>query len=138
MLIHFPAALLPADLVLSFLFYYTGTSSYGQSAFYCLVGGTVLGWLSAITGLTDLVGAREQKPALNTMLLHGGINLAVVMGFSVFAWKSWKLFPLLQAPTTLTLLVKSMLVLLLLLGNYLGGRLILKYHIAVEHDKPIA
>lgn len=134
MLIHFPTALLPMDLVLSFLFFRSGNESYGNAAFYCLVAGVALGLLSAITGFIDLVLIKN-KPALGAAFVHGGINLTVILVFSVFAYKSWNPYPQLSMPTITVLIVKFVTVLLMLTGNYLGGRLIFKHHIAIENNE---
>lgn len=131
MLIHFPTALLPMDLILSFLFYKTGNESFGSAAFYCLIGGIAFGWLSGLTGLIDLILIKE-KTALSAALVHGGINLAVILVFSVFAYKSWNLYPQLPVPALTVLLIKLIMVITLLVGNYLGGRLIFKHHIGIE------
>jgi uncharacterized membrane protein len=132
MLIHFPTALLPMELVLSFLFYRTGNTSYGSAAFYCLAAGVGTGMLALITGFIDLVMIRNNKTALNVAFIHGGINATALLAYSVFAYKGWTLYPSLQTPNTLSLAVKLALVLFLLVGNYLGGRLIFKHHVAIE------
>jgi uncharacterized membrane protein len=131
MLIHFPTALLPMDLVLSYLFYRTGNESFGSAAFYCLLAGVAIGLLSGITGFIDLVMIKD-KSLIGKALLHGGINLTVVLVFCVFAYKSWRLYPQIQLPTMTILAVKLITVLFMLAGNYLGGILILKHHIAIE------
>jgi uncharacterized membrane protein len=133
MLIHFPTALLPMDLVLSYLFYRTGSESYGTAAFYCLVAGVGLGLLAGITGLIDLVLIKDRN-AMAAALIHGGINLTAILVFSVFAWKSWNLYPQLLTPTITTLAVKLAAVIFMLTGNYLGGKLIFKHHIAIEES----
>jgi uncharacterized membrane protein len=136
MLIHFPTALLPMDLVLSYLFYRTGTESYGSAAFYCLLGGTALGLLSGITGFIDLILIKD-RTAMAAALVHGGINLTAILVFSVFAYKSWNMYPQIQTPTIAILSIKLATVIFMLIGNYLGGRLILKHHIAIEsHEQP--
>jgi len=131
MLIHFPAALLPMDLILSYLFYRTGNESYGTAAFYCLLAGVALGLLSGITGLVDLVMIKDRN-AMAAALVHGAINLTAILVFSVFAYKSWNLYPQLQVPTLTVLVVKLVTVIFIFVGNYLGGRLIFKHHIAIE------
>lgn len=131
MLIHFPTALLPMDLVLSYLFYRTGNESYGSAAFYCLIAGVSLGILSGITGFIDLVMIKDRN-AMAAALIHGGINLTAILVFSVFAYKSWNLYPQVQLPTLTVLVVKLVTVIFIFVGNYLGGRLIFKHHIAIE------
>lgn len=131
MLIHFPTALLPMDLVLSYLFYRTGNESFGTAAFYCLIGGVGLGLLAGITGFIDLVMIKD-KTAMAAALVHGGINLTAILVFSVFAYKSWNLYPQVQLPTLTVLIVKLVTVIFIFVGNFLGGKLIFKHHIAIE------
>lgn len=134
MLIHFPTALLPMDLVLSYLFFRSGNENYGNAAFYCLVVGVTLGLLSGITDFIDLVLIKN-KTAMAAAFVHGGINLSAILVFSVFAYKSWNLYPHLSIPTITILIVKFATVLFMLVGNYLGGKLIFKHHIAIENNE---
>jgi uncharacterized membrane protein len=131
MLIHFPTALLPMDLLLSYLFYTGGNESFGTAAFYCLTAGVALGLVAGVTGLIDLVGIKE-KTAMAAALVHGGINLTAILIFSVFAYRGWKQFPSVPAPSAVTLIIKLLTVIFIFVGNYLGGRLIFKHHIAIE------
>src|SRR5690349_17349225 len=131
MLIHFPTALLPMDLVLSYLFYQTGNESYGSAAYYCLIAGVGLGLLAGITGFIDMVMIKN-KTAMAAAFIHGGINLTAILVFTVFAYKSWKLYPQIAVPTLTVVSVKLITVIFMLIGNYLGGKLILKHHIAIE------
>jgi uncharacterized membrane protein len=131
MLIHFPTALLPMDLCLSYLFYRTGNESFGAAAYYCLLVGVVSGLLSGITGLIDLIMIKD-KTAMAAALVHGGINLAAILVFSVFAYKGWKVYPQIETPAVTVLALKLVLVLFIFVGNYLGGKLIFKHHIAIE------
>jgi uncharacterized membrane protein len=134
MLIHFPTALLPADLVLSYLYYRTGTESFGSAAVYCLIGGVALGLLAGITGFIDLILIKD-RTAMAAALVHGGINLTAIIAFSVFAYKSWNLYPQIPMPTVTILITKLVIVIFMLIGNYLGGRLIFKHHIAIENHE---
>jgi len=131
MLIHFPTALLPMDLFLSYLFYRSGNESFGAAAYYCLIGGVVLGLLSGIVGFIDLINIKD-KTVMAAALVHGGINLTAVLIFSVFAYKEWSLYPQIERPTITIMAVKLISVLFIFVGNYLGGKLIFKHHIAIE------
>ena len=131
MLIHFPTALLPMDLVLSYLFYRTGNESFGAAAFYCLMGGVALGLVAGITGLIDLVGIKD-KTTMAAALVHGAINLTAILVFSVFAYRGWKQYPAVAVPSMAVLVIKLLTVIFIFVGNYLGGRLIFKHHIAIE------
>jgi uncharacterized membrane protein len=131
MLIHFPTALLPMDLVLSYLFYKTGNESFGAAAYYCLIGGVVLGLLSGVVGFIDLVNIKD-RTVMAAALVHGGINLTAVLIFSVFAYKEWNLYPQIEMPSITIMTVKLISIIFIFVGNYLGGKLIFKHHIAIE------
>ena len=133
MIIHFPTALLPADLVLSILYFETGNASYGPAAFYCMIGGVALGLLAMITGLLDLLLIKkEQKDALAAGLLHGFINAVVIILYGVLAYKAWQLYPAIVKPAINTLIIKGIAVFILLVGNYIGGTLIYKHRIGIK------
>ncbi len=135
MVIHFPTALLPADLVLSFLHYYKNDPVFGQAAFFCLVGGVAIGILAALTGLLDLILIpRENKQALATGLLHGFLNGTIIIIFGIYAYKEWSSYPAISVPTTITLLVKAILIVALFAGNYIGGKLIYKHKVGIENN----
>jgi len=131
MLIHFPTALLPMDLFLSYLFYRSGNESFGSAGYYCLIGGVVLGLLSGIVGFMDLIGIKD-KTAMAAAFVHGGINLTAVLIFCVFAYKEWNLYPQIERPTITIMVVKLISVIFIFVGNYFGGKLIFKHHIAIE------
>jgi Predicted membrane protein (DUF2231). len=135
MIIHFPTALLPMELVLSFLFFKTANTSFGSAAFYCAVGGVAIGVVSMLTGLIDLLGfKKEQKEALGVGLIHGFINGTVIIVYAVIAYKEWKVYPEIPLPTPTMLIVKALAVLTLLVGNYYGGSLIYKHRIGIKQD----
>lgn len=135
MIIHFPTALLPADVVLSFLHYYKHDSAFGQAGFYCLIGGVTLGVLALLSGLLDLLFIpKGEKQALASALIHGFVNGTVILVFCIFAYKEWNLYPAVSTPAIGTLVTKAILVLIVIFGNYLGGRLIYKYHIGIENQ----
>ena len=133
LLIHFPSALFPMDLVCAFLAVYTGNNSFNDSAFYAASGGVVIGWFAVITGTIDLLSVAKQKSkSLNKALLHGTINSTVLIGYTLLVFLSFKHYPELRDDSIVKLSVKATLVLLLLIGNYFGGSLILKDRVGVE------
>src|SRR4051794_28931190 len=106
-LIHFPAALFPMDFVCALLFYFTTKSSFTDASYYAMAGGVALGWVAVITGTYDLIGVQKTNPsALNTALLHGGINLVVVIVYSVLFYRQYKLYPAVQPDSVALLIVK--------------------------------
>ena len=104
-----------------------------QQLFIALTGGVLLGVLAIATGLIDLLPiSKDKKPAMGTALTHGFMNAMIVIFFGIFAYRAWQLYPQLNMPLVSTLIVKAVLIVILFIGNYLGGKLILKYHIGVK------
>src|SRR5690348_11104436 len=108
-LVHFPAALLPMDLVCAALGWYTHNSSFTAAAFYALVGGVGMGWLAAILGFVDLMRIPPEQTAVQrTALLHAGLNTLVLLGYSVLLVLQWRQ-PALVPATAAALLAKAAL-----------------------------
>jgi uncharacterized membrane protein len=104
-----------------------------DAAFYATFGGVILGWPAVATGAFDLSKLVGSSPVvLNRTLLHGGINLSVLIFYTVICYQAYQQYPQLLPDTNSILLVKGIALLLLTLGNYLGGSLILKYKVNVD------
>jgi uncharacterized membrane protein len=135
MLIHFPSALLPMDLICSLFAYYTGNLFFTHAAYLAMAGGVGLGALAIITGTFDLISVAENKPlALKKALIHGGINSTVIIAYSLFLFQAYKRYPELVHDTVAVLIVKGSLVTFMLLGNYIGGSLVLKDGVGLEKN----
>jgi uncharacterized membrane protein len=133
MLIHFPSALFPMDLVCSFIAYYFGIVSFVNASFYAMFGGVVLGGFAIITGTFDLLHVMKEKPsAMKKVLVHGGINTIVILGYAVLTAIAFKKYPDLAPDSIIMIIVKSALVIFMIVGNFFGGSLILKDKIAVK------
>ena len=133
MLIHFPSALLPMDVVCYAIYYFTGNTSFAFASFYALTGAVVTGWLSILFGTLDIVSiAPENREAIKKALLHGGINVTVIIIYTVIAYSIYKRFPQLPVASITVLVIKAFLVTCMVIGNYIGGSLILKHKIGIE------
>jgi uncharacterized membrane protein len=135
MLVHFPAALLPMDLVCAALGWYTHSPSFTAASYYALAGGVGAGWLAVAFGFVDLTRIPpEREAAHRTALVHGGINTLVLLGYSVLFFLQWRQ-PVLTPATGPLLLGKAALLLALVAGNYLGAQLVLKYRLGtIDED----
>lgn len=134
MLIHFPAALFPVELIFYYIYYRTGNASFADASFYAICAGAMLGWLAILTGAIDLILIKEeQTEAKVKAFIHGFINATVVFIYSILAYMLYKKYPGLPAATIMMLSVKAALNILMIAGNYLGGTLILKYKIAIHN-----
>lgn len=133
MLIHFPSALLPMDLVCAILALCTGNQSFTDASFFAMAGGVIFGALAIVTGAFDLIGVSENKPlALKKALVHGGINATVIIAYSVLAFIAYKNYPVLPQDTLAAIILKGALVTFMIVGNYLGGSLVLKHGVGLE------
>jgi uncharacterized membrane protein len=135
LLIHFPTALLPMDAALAFFSYYEQEPMFARAGFYCLVAGVAMGYLAIITGLIDLlIIAKEKSPALNSAFIHGMINGSLILVYTVFVYKGWKAYPLIELPSVTMLFVKGILIIILFVGNFLGGKLIYTYRVGIKAE----
>jgi uncharacterized membrane protein/uncharacterized protein with PQ loop repeat len=135
MLIHFPAALFPMELVCYFIYFQTANASFGNAAFYAMFGGMLLGWLAVITGAIDLIQLKHNNYVQGKALIHGFVNSTVVISYTVFTYMIYRHYPNIPQATLTILLVKAALNVLLVVGNYLGGNLVLKYKVGVQNSK---
>ncbi len=131
MLIHFPAALFPMELICYFIFYKTGNPSFANAAYYAMFGGTVLGWFSVITGAIDLIRIKDNEALKAKALVHGAVNTTVVVSYSIFTMILYNNYPNLPEATSILLVIKAAVNALMIVGNYLGGNLVLKDKIGV-------
>jgi uncharacterized membrane protein len=132
MLIHFPAALFPMELVCYFIYLQTGNISFGHASFYAMAGGSLIGWLAIVTGAVDLIILKGQGPLQAKALIHGSINSTVVLTYTILAYVAYNKYPTLPVATITMLVVRAITNLLMIGGNYLGGNLVLKYKIGVR------
>jgi uncharacterized membrane protein len=135
MLIHFPSALFPMAAVCSLISHYTSNFSFVNTSYYALCGGVLMGWAAILFGTFDLISIFEQKPsAMKKALVHGAINSIVVLIFTLLAYWQYKQYPSLQPDSFFVLLIKAITNVFMIVGNYIGGSLILKDKIAVDND----
>jgi uncharacterized membrane protein len=123
------------EIVCYFLFYYYGRTGLGEAAFYALLGGVLMGWVAVIFGLFDLALIPSKKGiVMKKALIHGGINTTVLLGYSLIAYRGYREFPYVAAATLTLLLIKAVLLTLMIVANFIGASLILKYQVAVENE----
>jgi uncharacterized membrane protein len=134
MLIHFPSALFPMDFMCSLRAFYIGDIYLASTSFYCMMAGAAFGGLAVITGTLDLAGVAVNKPkAIKKTLIHGGINVSVVIAYSILAFIAFKKYPLIVQDDATKLILKGALITFMIVGNYLGGSLILKDKVGIDN-----
>lgn len=135
MLIHFPTALLPMELVFSAINYFNNDPTFLNASFYAMSAGVILGWAAIVFGTFDLINIFENKPeVMNKALVHGGVNTVVITIYTILAYIQYKNYPSLEPDSMLILVIKVLTNAFLILGNFFGGDLILKYRVAVKNE----
>jgi len=135
MLIHFPSALFPMEFVCYILLFFTGKQSFADASFYAMAGGVFAGWIAVLFGALDLAKIPPYKPdVIKKALFHGSLNTVILITYTVLVYLLYKKYPQLPVASTSLLITKGMLIVLLIIGNYWGGELILKYKVAIDNN----
>lgn len=136
-LAHFPSALFPMSVACSSLFYFSDNTWAGHAAFYNLMAGAGTAWLTILFGIWEslLVPARKTK-AIVSILWHATFNGLATILFSIWASNAWDEYPNLVKDSITLLVFKWIAVVMLVIGNYFGGKLLLEHHIGVTPSKP--
>lgn len=132
MLVHFPVALIPMDLCCSLLAIKTGNETFLFAGFYALVGAVFLGWAAVITGTIDLItwksnDKKEDQEVLMKGVIHGALQITVIMIYSGLTFLQWQDYPYLEVPVKVVVVTKAILIAGMFAGNYFGGELVLKH-----------
>ncbi len=131
MLIHFPSALIPMELVCYGLLFFTGEKSFATASYYAMAGVVTLGWLAAIADAINLRKIPPYKPGVvKKALIHGSIISFVQIPYTVFVYLISTQYPNVPDASLGLFVVKAILVSVLIIGNWLGGELILKHNVA--------
>jgi uncharacterized membrane protein len=134
MVLHFPAALLPMEFICYILYYINHDTSYAFASLYAMAGGVLLGWIAALSGIMDLLKIPVNKEkALAQAFIHGGIQGSVLIAYTLFLYLAWKKYPGPQEISLVFLIGKGLLIIAMIVGNYLGGNLILRYKVGIEN-----
>jgi uncharacterized membrane protein/nitrite reductase/ring-hydroxylating ferredoxin subunit len=129
-LVSFPIALLTGAFVLDLLAFFTGKTSYDQAAVYATTGGLIAGVAAAIPGIIDYYyTVPPESSAKKRATKHGLVNSTAVLIFTM------TLLLRLKSETELIyiLAMEAGGVTLLSIGGWLGGTLIIRNQIAVDH-----
>jgi uncharacterized membrane protein len=129
MVIHFPTALLIMDVVFGSLAFYRPNDTLWHAAYYSAIAGLCGGWLAVLTGLLDLFQGilKHGTKATTLAFTHGGVQFFVITGFTVLVSLEFKNPQLITSPPIWLWTVKIFLLLIMIVGNYLGGELLMKY-----------
>ena len=131
MLITFPFALWTGALIFDALGVALDDTKLWIAGFYMLVGGCVGAVLAAIPGVIDLFGSiPPHSSARRRGYLHGGMN---VLALLLFAYVAIRRGGALDRPDNTILLLEFAGVLGIMFSGWLGGTLVYRNQIGVDH-----
>jgi uncharacterized membrane protein len=129
MLIVFPLGLLATAVIFDIITLSTSDGKWSTMAWYMIAAGIIGGLLAAVFGLIDWLGIPSNTRAKSVGLLHGGLNVLVVLLFAV----SWMLRrPDPATPTGLALALSFAAVIIAVVAGWFGGELVDRLGVGVD------
>jgi uncharacterized membrane protein len=132
MLIVFPLGLLATSLIFDIVHLATDDAVFSQIAYWNMLAGILGGLLAAVFGFWDWLTIPNGTRAKRIGLMHGGVNLVVVILFAVNLWIRRDLPD--HVPTTAALVLSFVAVAFALVGGWLGGELVERLGIGVAKN----
>jgi uncharacterized membrane protein len=129
MLIVFPLGLLATSAAFDVVGLVQGDANWYRISFWMIAAGIVGGLCAAIFGLIDWTAIPAGTRANRIGLLHGGLNVVVVLLF-IASW--WMREANGELPTSGALALSFIAVLLALVGGWLGGELVDRLGVGVD------
>lgn len=127
-LIVYPLGLLSAAVIFDVIYLITGNPTWTTVSFWMIAAGIIGGLLAAVFGLIDFLAIPSGTRAKRIGLLHGLINLGVVILF-VASWFLRRESA--EVPSTAALALSFIAVGAALLGGWLGGELVERLGVGV-------
>ncbi len=131
MLVALPIGLWIGALVFGVLGVLTGNPLLGAAGFFAAVGGCVGAVLAAVPGVLDLFGSVPAKSSARSRgYIHGSVNTLALLIFIYAAWRQGSPSTL---PDNMTLLAEFLGVVAIGYSGWLGGTLVYRNQIGVDH-----
>jgi uncharacterized membrane protein len=130
MLIVLPLGLFIGAVVFDALCLWRGNPTYGLVGYYNIAGGVAGGLLAAVFGLIDWTGIPSGTRAKRIGLLHGGVNVVVVVTFLCVCLARRASDN--ATPTSGIFIVEVVALLLGTVGGWLGGELVDRLGVGVD------
>ena len=127
-MIVYPLGLLSTAVIFDVIYLVTGNPTWTTVSFWMIAAGIIGGLLAAVFGLIDFLAIPSGTRAKRIGLLHGLINVGVVILFAA-SWYLRRESP--EAPSTAALALSFIAVGAALLGGWLGGELVERLGVGV-------
>jgi uncharacterized membrane protein/nitrite reductase/ring-hydroxylating ferredoxin subunit len=131
MLVAFPIALFVISFIFDLLSRITSNATLAAASWYCVIAGLAGGAAAAVPGVIDLFGAvPPTSSARQRGYLHGGLNvLAMALFIAVAAYRGSAA----AMPDAVSLALSALGVIMLAISGWLGGTLVYRNQIGVDH-----
>jgi uncharacterized membrane protein len=129
MLIVFPLGLLATAVIFDIIGLSTSDSKWSSMGWYMIGAGIIGGLLAAVFGLIDWLAIPANTRAKSIGLLHGGLNVLVVVLF-ICSFLVRRPDP--ANPSGVALALSFVAVLIALVGGWLGGELVDRLGVGVD------
>ncbi|MDX1672351.1 MAG: DUF2231 domain-containing protein [Balneolaceae bacterium] len=133
MLVHFPTALFISSFLLDLLSIYSRELSFVHASFYCLCIGLGGGVSAVLFGAIDYLKLTDDDRLFAKASRHAGIQLLVMILFGTLTLLRWRKYPESTFPDSIEVAISGIGVLLLLVGNFIGGDLVFKDRVGIDH-----
>jgi uncharacterized membrane protein/nitrite reductase/ring-hydroxylating ferredoxin subunit len=130
-LVTFPIGLWITSLVFDLIGRGTGDARYWTAGFFCIIGGCIMAACAAVAGVIDLFGSiPPSSSARRRGYIHGGLNSLALLVFIAVAWYRGDGA---TTPNGLAIGLSILGVILILISGWLGGTLVYRNQIGVDH-----
>ena len=131
MLIVFPLGLLATAVAFDIVGLVQSDRNWFRISFWMIAAGIIGGLTAAVFGLIDWLAIPPRTRAKRIGLLHGGLNVVVVL-FFIASW--WLRRANGQVPNSGALALSFIAVMMALVGGWLGGELVDRLGVGVDDD----
>src|SRR5262249_36601105 len=130
MLIVFPLGLLTVAAIFDIIYISTHNGHWADVSFWMIASGIIGGLIAAVFGFIDWLSIPEGTRAKYIRLIHGLSTFVVVLLFIV-SWFMRRPNP--TAPTMTALVLGWIGIVIALFGGWLGGELVYRLNVGVDH-----
>lgn len=131
MLVTFPISLWVTAFIFNLIAISRDSAGLWAAGFYCVIAGCIAALLAALPGTIDwLTVVPPESSAKKRGLLHGSLNSLALL---LFIYIAYRLGSPANEPDGITMLLMAIGVVLLAVSGWLGGTLVYRNQIGVDH-----
>ena len=135
MLVHFPVGLFTAGACFDVIAIWTKSAQLPVVSFYCIAGGLITGSAAMLFGLVDYISLANDERLFRKAGRHALLQLTAWLIFAGVFGLKFSGYPDLPVPDPGILIPETAAVLLMFIGNFIGGELVYKDGIGTSPGK---